>query len=388
MGKSYASSSGLVYWKNGNNLSDRANDILDGVVLFAIVGGVAGSLGYGLLQIGAGLDFVFGITPGPMVWTAIAVVIIVSYTISSATGLDKGIQWLSDKNAWIFIALMIFMFVCGPIQYICNLTVESFGYYINNIIALTSYTEPVTTAVADSAMWPQWWDLYWMVDWLSFGPITGLFLVKMSYGRTIRQFITVNVILPSIFGVIWFGIFGGFAINIQLTGIYDLMEFYNASGAEAFMMQLFEFVPGTMIIRVIMLVLVALSFITLADSMTSTISQMSLRNQTSDIKEAPLPIKVFWGVLIGAVSILFVVTGGINGIKIVKTIAGYPMLFVEALMVIGFLRYFLSGKYKQDEVTYAADLDRQIKAAEAEAAADAEAAKNKKKWFGKKPASE
>ena len=323
-----------------------------------------------------------------MVWTAIAVVIIVSYTISSATGLDKGIQWLSDKNAWIFIALMIFMFVCGPIQYICNLTVESFGYYINNIIALTSYTEPVTTAVADSAMWPQWWDLYWMVDWLSFGPITGLFLVKMSYGRTIRQFITVNVILPSIFGVIWFGIFGGFAINIQLTGIYDLMEFYNASGAEAFMMQLFEFVPGTMIIRVIMLVLVALSFITLADSMTSTISQMSLRNQTSDIKEAPLPIKVFWGVLIGAVSILFVVTGGINGIKIVKTIAGYPMLFVEALMVIGFLRYFLSGKYKQDEVTYAADLDRQIKAAEAEAAADAEAAKNKKKWFGKKPASE
>ena len=137
-----------------------------------------------------------------------------------------------------------------------------------------------------------------------------------------------------------------------------------------------------------MLVLVALSFITLADSMTSTISQMSLRNQTSDIKEAPLPIKVFWGVLIGAVSILFVVTGGINGIKIVKTIAGYPMLFVEALMVIGFLRYFLSGKYKQDEVTYAADLDRQIKAAEAEAAADAEAAKNKKKWFGKKPASE
>ena len=227
-----------------------------------------------------------------------------------------------------------------------------------------------------------------MVDWLSFGPITGLFLVKMSYGRTIRQFITVNVILPSIFGVIWFGIFGGFAINIQLTGIYDLMEFYNASGAEAFMMQLFEFVPGTMIIRVIMLVLVALSFITLADSMTSTISQMSLRNQTSDIKEAPLPIKVFWGVLIGAVSILFVVTGGINGIKIVKTIAGYPMLFVEALMVIGFLRYFLSGKYKQDEVTYAADLDRQIKAAEAEAAADAEAAKNKKKWFGKKPASD
>ncbi len=373
MGKDYASSSGLVYWKNGKNFSERTNDIIDGIVLFAIVGGVAGSLGYGLLQIGSGLEFAFGVEPGPMVWTAIAVVIIVAYTISSATGLDKGIQWLSDKNAWFFIALLIFTFVNGPVQYICNLTVESIGYYLNNIIALTSFTEPVVTAVADSEMWPQWWDLYWMTDWLSFGPITGLFLVKLAYGRTIREFITINVILPSVFAFIWFGIFGGFAIDLQLTGVYDLMEFYNAEGAEAFMMKLFEFVPGTEIIRILMLILIALSFVTLADSMTSTISQMSLKAQTSDIKEAPLPIKVFWGVLIGAVSLLFTISGGIEGIKIVKTIAGFPMLFLQAAMIIGFLRYFLSGKAKNDEITYADALERQIKQAEAEAAAEAAA---------------
>lgn len=366
MGKTYASSSGLVYWKKGKDFGDKFNDILDGIVLFAIVGGVAGSLGYGLLQIGSGLEFVFSIEPGPIVWTAIAVVIIVSYTISSATGLDKGIQWLSDKNAWIFIILMLFMFLCGPMEYICNLIVESVGYYFNNIISLTTYTEPVVTAIADSENWPQWWDLYWMTDWLSFGPITGLFLVKMAYGRTIREFITINVILPSVFAFIWFGIFGGFALEIQQTGIYDLMEFYNAKGAEAFMMQLFEFVPGTTIIRVIMLVLIALSFITLADSMTSTISQMSLRQQTSEVKEAPLPIKVCWGVLIGAVSLLFVITGGIEGIKIVKTFAGFPMLFVEVFMIIGFLRYFLSGQAKNDEETFGTFLAEQKKIQDAE----------------------
>ncbi|MEG2209468.1 MAG: BCCT family transporter [Eubacterium sp.] len=386
MGKDYASSAGLCYWTNGKPINEKVSNVLDGVVLFAIVGGVAGSLGYGLLQIGSGLNFVFGIESGPIVWTITAILIIISYTISSATGLDKGIQWLSDKNAWIFILLLIFTFVCGPMQYICNLTTEAFGYYINNIISLTTFTEPVTTAVSNSEMWPQWWDLYWMTDWLSFGPIVGLFLVKMAYGRTIREFITVNVVLPSVFAVIWFGIFGGFAINIQLTGVYDLVTFYNASGAEAFMMKLFEFLPGTDIIRVVMLVLIALSFITLADSMTSTISQMSLKQQKSDVKEAPLPIKIFWGVLIGAVSILFVVTGGINGIKIVKTIAGYPMLFVEIAMLIGFLRYFLSGKNKTDEIEYAADLERQLKASEAEAIVDAEAKKNKKKWFSKKQA--
>lgn len=387
MGKDYASSAGLCYFKNGKDLNSKFSAILDGIVLFAIVGGTAGSLGWGLLQIGSGLDFVFGIEPGPMVWTAIAIVIIISYTISSSTGLDKGIQWLSDKNAWFFIALLIFVFICGPWQYICNLTVESFGYYINNIISLTSYTSPDILPLAEAEMWPQWWDLYWMTDWLSFGPIVGLFLVKMAYGRTIRQFITVNVILPSLFGVIWFGIFGGFAINVQLTGAYDLVTYYADAGAEAFMMKFFDFVPGSEIIRVLMLILIALSFITLADSMTSTISQMSMK-QSAGMKEAPLPVKIFWGVLIGAVSVLFVVTGGINGIKIVKTIAGYPMLFIEIAMIIGFLKYFLSGKAKDDEITYADILTKQRLEAEAEAAAEAEAKKNKKKRFGKTPASE
>ena len=387
MGKDYASSAGLCYFKNGKDLNSKFSAILDGIVLFAIVGGTAGSLGWGLLQIGSGLNFVFNIEPGPMVWTAIAAVIIISYTISSSTGLDKGIQWLSDKNAWFFIALLIFVFICGPWQYICNLTVESFGYYINNIISLTSYTSPDILPLAEAEMWPQWWDLYWMTDWLSFGPIVGLFLVKMAYGRTIRQFITVNVILPSLFGVIWFGIFGGFAINVQLTGAYDLVTYYADAGAEAFMMKFFDFVPGSEIIRVLMLILIALSFITLADSLKSTISQMSMK-QSAGMKEAPLPVKVFWGVLIGAVSVLFVVTGGINGIKIVKTIAGYPMLFIEIAMIIGFLKYFLSGKAKDDEITYADVLTKQRLEAEAEAAAEAEAKKNKKKWFGKTPASE
>ncbi|MEG1431478.1 BCCT family transporter [Eubacterium sp.] len=382
MGKDYATSSGLVYWNNGKNLNSKLNDVLDGIILFGIVGGVAGSLGYGLMQIGAGLNFVIpSIESGPMVWTIIAVLIIISYTISSATGLDKGIQWLSDKNAWIFIILMIFVFCCGPMQYICNLFTEASGYYINNIISLTTFTEPVVTAISDSEMWPQWWDLYWMTDWMAFGPIVGLFLVKMSYGRTIREFITVNVVLPSVFGMIWFSIFGGFALNIQLTGAFDLMAFYNESGAEAFMMKLFEFLPGTDIIRVIMLVLISLSFITLADSMTSTISQMSLKNQTSDVKEAPLPIKVFWGVLIGAVSVLFVCSGGIEGIKIVKTIAGFPILFIQIAMIIGFLRYFLKGKNKNDEITYADDLERQLVMSEKEAQEEIALGKDKKKWF-------
>ncbi|WKY45171.1 BCCT family transporter [Eubacteriaceae bacterium ES2] len=376
MNKSYTASSGLVYLRDGKEINSKASTIIDGIILFAICGGVAGSLGYGLLQIGSGLNFVFGIEPGPIIWTVIALIIITSYTISSATGLDKGISWLSDKNAWIFIALMVFVLIYGPTSYICNLTTQSLGFFVNNFIDLSLFTEPT----ANTELWPQWWDMYWMVDWLSFGPIVGLFLVKLAYGRTIREFITVNVILPSLFGIIWFGIFGGFALDLQLVHGIDMSGYLAANGAQSFMMYLFEYLPFTDLIRVIMLITISLSFITLADSMTSTISTMSLK-QSKGVKEAPLPVKVFWGVFIGVISLVFVISGGIDGIKIVKTIAGFPILFIELAMILSFVTYLVKGKYKRDEVEYAEFLDSEAKAAAEEAEAALANTKKRKKWF-------
>ncbi|WP_026393566.1 BCCT family transporter [Acetobacterium malicum] len=376
MNKSYTASAGLVYLNDGKELNSKINTIIDGIILFAICGGVAGSLGYGLLQIGSGLNFVFGIEPGPFVWAIIAAVIITSYTISSATGLDRGIAWLSDKNAWIFIALMIFVLVCGPTAYIFNLFTQSFGYFVNNFVDLSLFTQPIV----DSDLWPQWWDMYWMVDWLSFGPIVGLFLVKLSYGRTIREFITVNVILPAMFGILWFSIFGGLALDLQLRGVADMSGFLADNGAQAFMMYIFEFLPFTELIRIIMLVTIGLSFITLADSMTSTISTMSLK-QSKGVKEAPLPIKVFWGVFIGLISLVFVISGGIDGIKIVKTIAGFPILFIELAMILGFLYHLFSGKLKRDELEYADFMDGEVAAAAAEAEAELADTHIHKKWY-------
>jgi choline-glycine betaine transporter len=376
MNKEYKTSSGLVFLNNGKDLNKKIDNIVDGLVLFAICGGVAGSLGYGLLQIGSGLNFVFGIEPGPFVWTIIAIVIITSYTISSATGLDRGIAWLSDKNAWIFIGLMIFVLIFGPTAYIFNVMTQSFGYFINHFVELSLFTQPV----ANSDLWPQWWDMYWMVDWLAFGPIVGLFLVKLSYGRTIREFLTVNLILPAIFGMLWFSVFGGLALDIQTRGVADLSAFLTANGAEAFMLYIFEFLPFSKVARFVMLVVVALSFITLSDSMTSTIASMSIKKYR-DVNEAPLSIKVFWGVFIGLISLVFAVSGGIEGIKIVATIAGFPILFIELAMILGFLRHLALGRHKRDEVEYAEYLEKEtLEFLEAETK-EAENPKIHKKWY-------
>lgn len=339
--KPYAVSSGLCLLRDGKDLNKTATDIVDGITLLAITGGVAGSLGYGLLQVGSGLEFVFGITPGPTVWIAIAAVIITAYTISSATGLDKGIKWLSDKNAMIFIGLLLFVLIFGPTARMLNVTTQAIGSYAANFVEGMTFTDAFGTD-----LWPQWWDMYWFVDWLSFGPIVGLFLIKLCYGRTIREFVVVNLIAPSLFGIIWFGAFGGFALDLQLVQGVDLLAFMDANGLESLMYEVFAYVPLTGLIRPLMIITIMLSFITLADSMTSTVSIMSMKDN-HDVNEAPLGIKLFWGLLMGLTSIIFVLNGGLEGIKVVKTIAGFPILAIEVAMMIGFIKYMAKNSKKE-----------------------------------------
>lgn len=347
MKKPYAVSSGLAMFKSEKVNGKRVKDIVDMLTLFAIVGGVSGSLGYGLMQIGSGIENVFGLKSGPVMWVVIATVIVVSYCISSVSGIDKGIKWLSDKNAWMFIMLLVFLLILGPTSYILKLITQSFGVFINRFIEISLYTAPFAN---NTDSWPQWWDMYWLADWLSFGPIIGLFLVKLCYGRTIREFLTVNLVLPAMFGVIWFGVFGGTALDLQINKGVDLVGYIAEFGNESLMLRILDEFPLAVVIKPFMLVLICISFVTLADSMTSTISLMSIDSK-KPMNEAPMRIKLFWGILIGAIAVIFVTCGGIEGVKVVKTIAGVPILFLGIFMIFGFIRYFVKGgeKYPQEE---------------------------------------
>ncbi|MDK2984611.1 MAG: glycine betaine transporter [Clostridia bacterium] len=341
--KPYAVSSAL-YPLLGERAFGATATIVDALTLFAITGGVAGSLGMGMMQLGSGLEFVFGIQPGPMVWVMIAVVIVASYTTSSVTGLNKGIKWLSDKNAWLFIALMVFAFVFGPKAFILNLTTQAFGQYINHFFEAMTFTDPFP----GGDLWPQWWDMFWFTDWLSFAPIVGMFLARLCYGRTIREFLVVNMVMPAVFGIMWFGVFGSITVYSHYFGGADLAALMEQKGWEVLMLKIFDFLPLANIIRPIMIITIFISFVTLADSMTSTVSILSTTGyEQLNTKEPPIGLKIFWGVLMGLTSIIFVFNGGLDGIKVVKTMAGIPILFLEILMVIGFITH----QFKKSKAT-------------------------------------
>lgn len=382
MHKDYSVSSGLVFLNNGKDLKPIIRNVIDGFTIFALIGGTAGSLGYTLMQMGSSMS-IFGIETGPMVWITLAIAVTLIYVLSSLSGLSKGMTWISDKNAWIYMILLVFMVIVlipsGATTYIFNLFTQSLGSYLSNFVEISTFTSPVI----GGEQWAQWWDEYWMVDWMSFGPLMGLFFVKLAYGRTIRQFIVVNLFMPALFGAIWFGVFGGFANFLQLTGAADMVGFLNEFGSEAFMMNLFNYVPFTLVIQIVMLITIILSIVTLCDSMTQTLSSMSLKHQEG-AKEAPVPVKLFWGLLIAVVSLVFVLSGGIEGIKIVKTIAGFPIVFLEAVMMCGFIWHFINKRDKRDEIEYAdlvkernAEMEASFEAERAEKAAKAEKKKAK-----------
>jgi choline/carnitine/betaine transport len=319
-------SSGL-YFLIGDKCRGKIGKVIDVLCLYGLAGGLATALGAGLLQIGSGMNFLFGTPTNKWIWLAIAATIIISYTISSYTGLQKGIRFLSDQNAKIFIVVMLFIFLTGPTKFILELGVQGTGYFITNFFKQALFLSPIAN---DS--WPTWWTLYYWANWMAFGPVVGLFLVRLTYGRTIRQFIAVNLLAPAIFGMIWFSIFGGAAIHAQINGIADLSANMTNNGVENAIFGFFKLFPMGTLLSVVFLLTVALSFTTLADSMTSTIASMSTIGLSKGDEEAPIFLKVVWGILIGIISWVMISYAGVDGFKMISNLAGFPIMFVMLFM--------------------------------------------------------
>ena len=275
--------------------------------------------------------------------------------------MDRGIRWLSDKNAWAFLIMMVLAFLFGPGQWICNLFAESIGDFLSgfvkSITAVSAFNDAGQAVGSvwhqSSELWPQWWDHYYFVDFLSFGPIVGLFCIKLAKGRTLRQFVVMNWLVPSIFGIIWFAIFGGLALDIQynfaayadkidLQGCASLFDYMQQFGNEAMMLKVIEVIPFASVLKPLILLLIVVSFVTMADSTTSTVALMSIQNNAG-VDEAPTLLKIMCGLIMGLAALVFTLTGSIDGIKIIKTIAGFPILIVGVAMIIMFLVYIVKN---------------------------------------------
>ncbi len=307
------------------------SQVIDAIILFSLMGGVCTSLGEGILQVAGGLEYVFGISPRLFVYGTIALVIVAMYTLSSYTGLKRGIRVLSDINTKIYFVFLVFLFVVGPTTFILNIGFESLAEYAETIFSRHLFLGAVT-----GDQYPYWWTIFFFAVWFAWAPVTGMFLAKLAYGRSIRDFVIVNMVAASGFGIIWFTVFGGSAIYMQLFDGFDISGIIDSMGSEVATYAFLQQLPLGGILIFIFLFMLVISFVTAADSMTSTASNISVSedmDMSNGNQEAPGYIKLIWGISLGLVACLLVNFANITGVKAASTLAGMPAVLVVLLQM-------------------------------------------------------
>ena len=305
--------------------------IIDILAIFATLFGSAASLGLGALQIGSGMEFNGWVgEAGTPVLVAIIAILTIAFIASAVSGVAKGIQWLSNINMVLALTLAVFVFLVGPTLLILNLLPTALGDYASQMTEMASRT----AASGDDAMagWLAGWTIFYWAWWVSWTPFVGMFIARISRGRTIRQFVTGVLLVPSMVSLFWFAIFGGAAINEQrVTG--GLVDDKGAVNTDLALFQLLDSYPVASISTVLVMILVGIFFVSGADAASMVMGTLSERGTIEPSRSTV----IFWGALTGAVAAIMLVIGeggsdALSGLQGLTITASLPFVFVMAAL--------------------------------------------------------
>lgn len=317
----------------GNRTNGPAGKVIDILAIFATVFGSAASLGLGALQIGDGLEFNGWVgTVGTPILVSIIAVLTIAFVLSAVSGIARGIQWLSNINMVLALALALFVFVAGPTLLILNLIPSALGDYVRDFVAMSSRTD--ANGDAELAGWLSGWTIFYWAWWVSWTPFVGMFIARISRGRTIRQFVTGVLLVPTMVSLVWFAIFGGSAIERQRT-VGDLVDADGAVDSTGSLFKLLDTMPLANITTVLVMVLVAIFFISGADAASIVMGSLSEKG-SHDPRRSTV---VFWGTLTGAVAAIMLIIGGggadaLTGLQNLTIVAAVPFVLVMVLLCV------------------------------------------------------
>jgi len=303
-------------------------DLIDILAITATVCGVAASLGFGASQINAGLNILAGVPDTDLSKAVLIVGITALATISVALGLDKGIRRLSEINMILAVALALFVLIAGPTVFLLDSYVQNIGYYLQRFVYLSTWTEAYS-----QAEWQSDWTIFYYAWWISWSPFVGIFIARISYGRTVREFLAGVLLVPTLFTFAWMTIFGDSALFIELFGDGGLSKAVDTSMPDA----LFAFLghyPMTDIVSGIAIVIVATFFVTSADS-GALVTAMIASGGHHHAGFAP---RVTWAVAIGALAGALLWTGGFGALQTAAIVTGLPFAIVLLAITIGLMR--------------------------------------------------
>lgn len=320
----------------GEGIHGPIGKAIDSIAIISTVFGIAVSVGLGALQINSGINIMYGVPIGGWIQAGIIAVITAAGVTSVVAGMDKGVKMISYVNILMAIALMLFILMTGASRYIITGTIESAGYFFQKLPAMMFFND----ALNDTGWIGTWTVFYWAwtVTW---APFVGLFVAKISQGRTIRQFIVAAISGPSAFTMVWIGVFGLSAFHIQEQEGGHLIETVVDEGDIP--AALFEFLahfPAYQLVAAVALIVITLFFVTSIDSAALVMDAMA--NGHED--EAPKRQRVFWAIAIGLVCTIILLASGDNGLKALQNVIiviGLPVFalgYLQMWMIVRALR--------------------------------------------------
>ncbi|MBT2757917.1 BCCT family transporter [Mesobacillus foraminis] len=313
-----------IIGKQANGLIGK---VIDVIAVIATVIGVATTLGFGAVQINGGVSYLFGIPSNITIQFLIVLVVTVLFMISALTGLGKGIKILSNANMFLAFALFLLMFIFGPTLFTLNLFTDTIGTYLQNLVRMSFRIAPLNQ---ENRSWINGWTIFYWAWWIAWSPFVGIFIARVSKGRTIREFVTYVLLVPSLIGFIWFSIFGGSAMFLEHEGIASISKL----ATEEVLFGVFANYTMGKTLSIIAIILIGTFFITSADSGTYVLGMMT----TNGSPNPSNPIKIIWGVLLTAIALVLLYSGGLQALQNTMIIAALPFSIIMALMTISLIK--------------------------------------------------
>lgn len=313
----------VLYPLIGQKIYGKWGHVVDTLAVFGTMFGVVTSLGLGAMQINAGFSNVFGIPNNVPVQLCLIAIITAMATLSVMMGLDKGIKRLSDINIVLTVLLLGFMLLFGPTQFIIDSFIENIGNYASQLIPLGFWSEAYS-----NTDWQANWTIFYWAWWVSWSPFVGIFVARISRGRTIREFIFGVLFIPMLLLFFWFTTFGGSAVHMELMGNYGLIEAVKADYGSA-IFKLIEYYPLTKPLTLVIVVMIMLWFVTSSDSASFVIDMLTSGGDTNP----PKIQRLFWALSQGVIAAVLLVAGGLSALQAVAIIAGFPFAIVVFVMM-------------------------------------------------------
>ncbi|AEG43715.1 choline/glycine/proline betaine transport protein [Isoptericola variabilis J7] len=315
----------------GDRVKGWLGNLIDVVAIVGTVFGVATSLGLGVLQISAGLGYLDVVEPSLGLQIGLIAAITAIAAISVASGLERGIKWLSNGNMVLAAVLAAAVLVLGPTLFLLREWVQSFGYYFNNVVRLTFDT--LAFRGEEGLAWESGWTIFYWGWWISWAPFVGVFIARISRGRSVREFVLGTLVVPMLVTTVWFGVFGGAGLHQEMTRPGSMLD-GDAVNTDTAMFQLFDALPGGSVMAVVAIVLVVVFFVTSSDSGSFVVDMLANGGNPNP----PLWSRLSWAILEGLVAIALLLAGGLQALQTAAILIALPFSVVMIAMCAATLR--------------------------------------------------